>query len=79
MELGSKRYSIRAGVSTISGYSAHADQKDLLSFIKRMRHWPASISLIHGQQNARHILKEKIEQLYRSKGKEVQVLLPENG
>ncbi len=79
VELDSKRYSIRAGVSTISGYSAHADQKDLLNFIKRMRHWPASISLIHGQRDARNVLKEKIEQLYRSKGRQVQVRLPENG
>ncbi|MFG1489713.1 MBL fold metallo-hydrolase, partial [Oceanospirillum sp. HFRX-1_2] len=78
VELDGQRYSVRAGVSTISGYSAHADQKDLLNFIKRMRHWPESISLIHGQQNARNALKEKIEQLYRSKGKAVQVLLPEN-
>jgi len=79
VELDGKRYDIKAGISTISGYSAHADQKDLLDFIKRMRHWPKTISLIHGQWDARTELKNKIEHLYRSKGKDVQVLLPENG
>lgn len=40
VELDGKRYEIRTGVHSISGYSAHADQKDLISFIERMRKKP---------------------------------------
>lgn len=76
VELDGQRYTIRAGVDTISGYSAHADQKDLLNFIKRMRHWPREIRLVHGQDNARKTLKQKIEQLYARKNISVNVLLP---
>lgn len=68
-------YPIRAGVESISGYSAHADQKDLLNFVRRMHRWPSKISLVHGQQTACLALKEKIEALYHSKKKTVTILL----
>ncbi|SFX08684.1 MBL fold metallo-hydrolase RNA specificity domain-containing protein [Marinospirillum alkaliphilum] len=77
VELEGQRYTIKAGVDTISGYSAHADQKDLLNFIRRMRHWPSQIRLVHGQDTARQTLKQQIERLYASKRKGVEVLLPE--
>ncbi|MDR9469374.1 MBL fold metallo-hydrolase [Marinospirillum sp.] len=67
VEMDGQRYTIRAGVDTISGYSAHADQKDLVNFIKRMRHWPKQVRLVHGQQEAREALKDEIEQLYRQR------------
>jgi metallo-beta-lactamase family protein len=65
VEMDGERYTIRAGIDTLSGYSAHADQKDLLNFIKRMRRWPQQVRLVHGQQEAREALKGKIEELYR--------------
>tara|TARA_Y100001951_G_scaffold28503_1_gene22259 strand:+ start:856 stop:1308 length:453 start_codon:yes stop_codon:yes gene_type:complete len=37
--LDGERIDIHAGVETIGGYSAHADQRELLSFITRMRRW----------------------------------------
>jgi Cft2 family RNA processing exonuclease len=37
VDLDGQRYPIRAGIHTLGGYSAHADQKDLLNFIGRMR------------------------------------------
>ncbi|MBT2787306.1 MULTISPECIES: MBL fold metallo-hydrolase [unclassified Halomonas] len=69
-----ERFDIKAGVTTISGYSAHADQKDLLNFVKRMRRWPHTIHLVHGEQTARAALKSKLEVLYLTKGKQVNVL-----
>lgn len=68
-----ERFDIRAGVSTISGYSAHADQKDLLNFVKRMRRWPHTIRLVHGEQTARAALKVELETLYHRKGRSVKV------
>ncbi|WP_114416422.1 MBL fold metallo-hydrolase RNA specificity domain-containing protein [Marinospirillum perlucidum] len=75
VELDGQRYTIRAGVETLSGYSAHADQKDLINFIKRMRRWPQQIRLVHGQQEAREVLKGKIEELYWNKNQKVEVVV----
>jgi len=63
VELDGKRYTIRAKTWTVSGYSAHADQKNLLNFIKRMRHKPKEVRLVHGDHASKLALKEEIEQL----------------
>jgi metallo-beta-lactamase family protein len=60
--LEGERVDIRAGVYTLSGYSAHADQKDLVNFIKRMRHKPREVRLVHGDEPAKQTLKRKLEQ-----------------
>ena len=76
--LDGERYDIRAGVTTISGYSAHADQRDLLNFIKRMRHWPREIRLVHGDAEAKRVLKTAIEAMAAKHQRSVVVELPEN-
>jgi len=67
-----------AGVTTISGYSAHADQQGLLRFIKQMRHWPRVVHLVHGDAAARLVLKDAIEALAARHQKAITVQLPEN-
>jgi metallo-beta-lactamase family protein len=59
-----ERYFIKAKVQQISGYSAHAGQRDLLNFIKRMRIKPKKVHLVHGDNNAKQVLKELIEKEY---------------
>src|SRR5690554_589816 len=78
VDLDGERYTIKAGVDTITGYSAHADQKDLVNFIKRMRYWPIEIRLVHGQEEAKQALKAKIEGLYSEKRLGMDVVLAEN-
>jgi metallo-beta-lactamase family protein len=56
VELDGKRYDIRAAVHTLGGYSAHADQDDLVRFIKRMRHRPTEVRLVHGDTPAKAAL-----------------------
>ena len=73
VELGGQRYDINAGVYTLSGYSAHADQASLLSFIKRMRKKPKEIRLVHGDDSVKLQLKSAIENLLP----EVFVLIPD--
>ena len=58
--LDGKRYTINAKIHTLSGYSAHADQKNLLSFVRRMRHKPSCVHLVHGEQQAREALRDEI-------------------
>ena len=74
--LDGERYDIRAGVSTISGYSAHADQRDLLNFVKRMRHWPREVRLVHGDAEAKRELKTAIEAMARKAARTISVVLP---
>ncbi len=62
--LEGEKIDIRAGVHTISGYSAHADQKDLINFVKRMRVRPREIRLIHGDDHAKQALKNKLLDLW---------------
>jgi len=60
VELDGKRYTIRAAVHSLGGYSAHADQADLVRFLKRMRHPPAEVRLVHGDAAAKRALQVEI-------------------
>ena len=73
VELDGHLYNINAGVYTLSGYSAHADQAGLLSFIKRMCTKPKEIRLVHGDDAVKLQLKLAIENLLS----EVVVLIPD--
>jgi metallo-beta-lactamase family protein len=72
VNLDGRRYDIRAQVHTIGGYSAHAGQKDLINFIRRMRQPPGQVRLIHGDDEAKQMLKEKLEVL----GQGMEVVIP---
>ncbi|REG78459.1 MBL fold metallo-hydrolase RNA specificity domain-containing protein [Marinomonas pollencensis] len=58
------KYPILAQVKQISGYSAHAGQKDLINFIKRMRVKPEKVHIVHGDDNAKARLKALLEDMY---------------
>ncbi|WP_276785461.1 MBL fold metallo-hydrolase RNA specificity domain-containing protein [Thalassolituus oleivorans] len=57
--LDGQKIEIQAGVYTLGGYSAHADQKDLVNFVKRMRYKPDDIRIVHGDDEAKATLKRK--------------------
>ncbi|WP_415906485.1 MBL fold metallo-hydrolase [Neptuniibacter sp. QD72_48] len=61
--LDEDKIDIKAGVYTISGYSAHADQKDLVNFVKRMRFMPKEIRIVHGDAEAKQALRMKLQAL----------------
>jgi len=63
VELNGKRIRINAGIHTISGYSAHADQQDLLNFVKHIKHKPQEIRIVHGDERAKTVFAEKLGQL----------------
>ncbi|MBA4501531.1 MBL fold metallo-hydrolase RNA specificity domain-containing protein [Marinobacterium marinum] len=64
VELDGERYTIRAGVETIGGYSAHADQQGLVSFVKGMKHRPSEIRLVHGDRVVKKALKAALQRAY---------------
>ncbi len=53
---GEKRF-IRAGIHVLSGYSAHADQDDLLNWVRAMPEKPGAIKLIHGEPEVQNTLR----------------------
>ena len=61
--LDGERVDIKAGVHTMSGYSAHADQKDLIGFVKRMRWKPSEIRLVHGDNKAKLALQQELQKI----------------
>ncbi|PKF55154.1 MBL fold hydrolase [Alteromonadales bacterium alter-6D02] len=61
--LDNQKYTINAQVHAMSGYSAHADQKDLLRFVKRMRVKPKHIRIVHGDNKAKQTLKAQLQRL----------------
>ncbi len=56
VELDGQRVDIRARIDTLGGFSAHADQRDLLNFIGRMRTRPRQVRLVHGDEQAKAAL-----------------------
>lgn len=61
VHLGNRSYDIKAKIHTLSSYSAHADQNDLMTFIKNISPAPKSIVLVHGINQARRQLRTKIQ------------------
>ena len=72
VELDGQRFDIRAGVHTLGGFSAHADQSGLLNFIGRMRTPPKQVRLVHGDDEA----KRTLAALLRQRHPGVEVVVP---
>lgn len=63
VELNHQRIDIKAGIHTISGYSAHADQSDLINFVTQMKERPKEIRIVHGDEKAKAELADKLRSL----------------
>jgi len=66
VELDGERYTINAAVTVMAGYSAHADQRDLIHFATGMRKPPNLIKLIHGDEGAKQALQGKLQDVMPS-------------
>ncbi len=51
---------VKARVHSLSGYSAHADQADLLRFVRGIRRGPDRVVLVHGEAAAKRALRAKL-------------------
>ncbi|MGA6097502.1 MBL fold metallo-hydrolase RNA specificity domain-containing protein [Stutzerimonas marianensis] len=76
VDLEGQRIDIRAGIDSVGGYSAHADQADLVGFVTRMKEWPTEIRLIHGEDQAKQRLAELLKSRYRDVGKQGRITVP---
>ena len=58
-----EEFTVRARIEYIDGYSGHADQQGLLSYVCNFRtKLPKNIFLIHGEPDPQETLKKKIEE-----------------
>ncbi|EON93889.1 metallo-beta-lactamase family protein [Marinobacter lipolyticus SM19] len=61
VELDGERYTIRARVHQVGGYSAHAGQSDLVRFVEGISQPPSEIRIVHGDRAAKLALKNKFQ------------------
>jgi metallo-beta-lactamase family protein len=59
-----KYYPVKATIKSIDSLSAHADQKDLLNWMRNIKNIPEKIYLIHGEPTALDSFRVKIEAVY---------------
>lgn len=62
VELDGQRLPVRARIHTLSGYSAHADQQNLLEFVDGMTQPPGRVVLVHGEDDGKRALQRKLEE-----------------
>lgn len=79
VSLDGQCFAVKAGVSTVGGYSAHADQAGLLSFVRDMQRWPDEIRLVHGEVRAKRALGSALTRLYANRGKPLRLVIPGGG
>ena len=63
VQLDGQRIDIRAGIHQLGGFSAHADQKDLLHFVGRIPKPPKQVRIVHGDDGAKAMLAQRIRAL----------------
>lgn len=61
VQVNDQRVIVNANIYSISGFSAHADQADLLNFIEGISVPPDEIRLVHGDDHAKGILAKLIK------------------
>jgi len=77
VDLDGERFDVRAGVATIGGYSAHADQDGLLKFVSGMRKPPLHIRIVHGEPKAKQALATRLNALYQSRQQALHLTIPQ--
>ncbi|MFK7735754.1 MAG: MBL fold metallo-hydrolase [Pirellulaceae bacterium] len=62
VRMDGKRYDIEAKTHRLTGYSAHADQSDLIRFVEGMQERPKAIRLVHGEEHPKRVLQRELEE-----------------
>jgi len=79
VDIDGERFDIRAGIATIGGYSAHADQDGLVRFVTGMRKPPLHVRIVHGEPKAKQALAARLTALYESKQLAFHLTIPQKG
>jgi len=63
IEIQNKKVRVKANIHSISGYSAHADQADLVKFVENIEQGPKQIRIVHGDLPAQGALAKKLAEV----------------
>ncbi|BAP32410.1 beta-lactamase family protein [Chryseobacterium sp. StRB126] len=61
LKIHGKYYPVKANIVELTGLSAHADQSELMEWIKKYENPPKQIMLVHGEPSAQEALRVKIQ------------------
>ncbi|MDF2553580.1 MAG: fold metallo-hydrolase [Chryseobacterium sp.] len=61
LKIHGRYYPVKANVVELTGLSAHADQSELMEWIKKYKNPPKQIMLVHGEPSALEALRVKIQ------------------
>jgi metallo-beta-lactamase family protein len=61
LKLHGTYYPVKCKVAELTSLSAHADQRELLDWVKAMKQKPSKIFLVHGESSAQNALRVKIK------------------
>ncbi len=64
IKLHGKYFKVRAHVEHIHTMSSHADQKELLSWMEKIKNKPEKVYIVHGEPQAADALRLKIQDTY---------------
>lgn len=76
VDIEKERFVINAGITTLGGYSAHADQEELLRFVTDMNSWPEEIRLVHGESEAKKVLGDLFKRKYSLRKIPLKLVIP---
>lgn len=57
-----EEYEVNARIAKINGFSAHADQKELLRWMDMIEGTPKKVFVTHGEPDGANVLRDKIEE-----------------
>ncbi|MBN2136843.1 MAG: MBL fold metallo-hydrolase [Sedimentisphaerales bacterium] len=57
-----REYPVRATIAQIGGFSAHADKKELLDWLKNLKKPPRKVFVVHGEENSANHFGDYIRQ-----------------
>jgi metallo-beta-lactamase family protein len=59
-----KLHPVKARIEMLEGLSGHADQQELLSWVSDLKTSPHAVYLVHGEPEARNVLKTKLIDMF---------------
>ncbi|MGF1726733.1 MBL fold metallo-hydrolase RNA specificity domain-containing protein [Photobacterium nomapromontoriensis] len=63
VEINGQRVAVKARRHELSGYSAHADQADLVQFVANIEQGPSKIHIVHGEHRAQAVLADALRKV----------------
>jgi metallo-beta-lactamase family protein len=63
VHIDGEQLDLRAKVHRLTGYSAHADQKGLVEWVKAMGEMPEEVRLVHGEAEGKKGMEKALESI----------------